>query len=117
MANSTHEEQLTSSPRWIVVIVGIVAVVLGILLAIKPIGTTIVVLQLLGWFFFIAGLFTALSIIIDREYWSWKLFVGVLGIIAGLFVIDHPLWTSLATTTTFAVILGRSESLWVSARS
>jgi len=34
------------------------------------------------------------------------LFVGALGIIAGLFVSDHPLWTSLAATTTFAVILG-----------
>jgi len=106
MANSTQEEQLSSSPRWIVVIEGIIAVVLGILLVIKPIGTTTVVLQLLGWFFFIAGLFTALSIIINREHWGWKLFVGVLGVIAGLFVSDHPLWTSLAITTTFAVILG-----------
>ncbi|MCJ7662274.1 MAG: DUF308 domain-containing protein [Anaerolineales bacterium] len=34
------------------------------------------------------------------------LFVGALGIIAGLLVSDHPLWTSLAVTTTFAVILG-----------
>ena len=78
MATSTQEEQFASSLRWIVVIEGIIAVVLGILLVIKPIGTTTMVLQLLGWFFFIAG----------------------------LFVSDHPLWTSLAVTTTFAVILG-----------
>lgn len=106
MASSTIEVQASSSSRWLVVIEGVIAILLGILLVIKPIETTTVVLQLMGWFFFIAGVFTVLSILIDREYWGWKLFVGVLGVIAGMFVIEHPMWTSLATVTTLSVIIG-----------
>ncbi len=38
--------------------------------------------------------------------WGWKLIVGILGVIAGLIVIQHPLWSALLVPATLVLILG-----------
>lgn len=41
----------------------------------------------------------------DRTAWGWKLFAGILGILAGLVVVQHPLWGSILLPATAAIII------------
>jgi uncharacterized membrane protein HdeD (DUF308 family) len=46
-------------------------------------------------------------IFVDRSVaWYWSLLIGILGIIAGIIVLRHPLVTALAIPTAVAIWLG-----------
>jgi uncharacterized membrane protein HdeD (DUF308 family) len=62
--------------------------------------------QVLGIYWFIAGILNIVGIFVDSTAWGWKLFIGVLGIIAGVIVIGNPLWSSVVTLATLVIILG-----------
>jgi uncharacterized membrane protein HdeD (DUF308 family)/predicted flap endonuclease-1-like 5' DNA nuclease len=93
-------------PWWLVLIEGIAAIVVGLLLLTQPAVTTVVLVQLLGLYWLISGIFSIISIFIDSSMWGWKLFAGVLGILAGILIIQHPLWSALLVPTTFVFLLG-----------
>lgn len=103
---SIAEAETPGLPWWLVLIEGIAAIILGLLLFMRPAATTIVLIQFLGIYWLITGLFTIISIIWDRSAWGWKLFSGILGIIAGLLIIQNPLWSTLLVPTTLAWVLG-----------
>jgi hypothetical protein len=46
---------------------------------------------LMGLWWLIQGLFNLLAIFVDRSQWGWKLIGGILGVAAGLIVLNHPL--------------------------
>lgn len=85
---------------------GIAALILGFLLLLRPGMTTVLLVQFLGIYWFVSGIFGIISIFIDSEMWGWKLFAGILGIIAGIIIIQHPLWSPVIVGTTLAIILG-----------
>jgi uncharacterized membrane protein HdeD (DUF308 family) len=95
-----------SIPWWLVLIEGIFAVIIGILLLSKPGMTTAVLVQVLGIYWFIAGILNIVSIFVDHTAWGWKLIIGILGIVAGLLIIRHPLWSTLLVPTTIIIVLG-----------
>ena len=101
---STYEE--TPFPWWLVLIEGIALLIIGLLL-ITATGTTLAVLvQILGIYWLIKGIFNLVSIFIDNTLWGWKLFAGVIGVLAGLAVIRHPLYATLLVPSVYAVLLG-----------
>ena len=61
---------------------------------------------LIGFFWFVRGMFQIISIFVDSSAWGWKLFAGLLGMIAGIAVVRHPLWSSVLLPATVAFILG-----------
>jgi uncharacterized membrane protein HdeD (DUF308 family) len=89
-----------------VLIEGIALVILGILLLATPNMTTTVVVRFLGIYWLIAGIIEILSIFLDRSLWGWKLFIGVLGIIAGILIFQHPRWSTPFVGATLVIILG-----------
>jgi uncharacterized membrane protein HdeD (DUF308 family) len=93
-------------PWWLVLLEGIFAIIIGILLLSKPGMTTAVLVQVIGIYWFIAGILNIVSIFIDHTAWGWKLFIGILGIIAGLLIIQHPLWSTVLIPTTLIIVLG-----------
>jgi uncharacterized membrane protein HdeD (DUF308 family)/predicted flap endonuclease-1-like 5' DNA nuclease len=93
-------------PWWLVLIEGIALVVLGLLLLAKPGMTTLILLQLLGIYWLLVGMFKIVSIFIDSTAWGWKLFAGIVGIIAGMLVFRHPLWGGSVLGATLIVFLG-----------
>ncbi|MGB6421250.1 MAG: DUF308 domain-containing protein [Anaerolineales bacterium] len=95
-----------SVPWWLVFLEGIAAVIIGIFLLTSPGATLFVLIQILAVYWFISGIFSIISIFIDNEMWGWKLFVGILGIIAGVIIIRHPLWSTLLVPTIVIIILG-----------
>ena len=93
-------------PWWLVLLEGIAAVIIGILLLAEPRMTITVLIWILGIYWFVAGIFSIISIFIDSSAWGWKLFIGILGILAGLVIMRHPLWSSLLVPTVAVIVLG-----------
>ena len=93
-------------PWWLVLIEGIFAVILGLLLFSYPGATAAVMVQFLGIYWLVAGFFRIISIFIDSSMWGWKLFAGILGIVAGLLILQHPLWSPFVVAGTLVIILG-----------
>ncbi len=93
-------------PWWLVLIEGIALLILGLLLLARPAMTTIILVQVIGIFWFIDGIFRIIGIFIDRTAWGWSLFAGILGIIAGIIVLRHPLWAPAVAGSALIIILG-----------
>lgn len=85
---------------------GIISLVLGILLITRTEGTIEVIMLLLGLWWLIQGLFNILAIFIDRSQWGWNLISGILGVIAGLLVLNFPLVGGAIYFSVITIVLG-----------
>lgn len=104
-STKTAGSGVVSTPWWLVLIEAIAAILIGILFLVSPGATLIVTVRLLGFYFLITGILSIVGIFVDSSAWGWKLFSGILGILAGIVIIDHPLWATLAVPATFVWVL------------
>ena len=96
----------TTFPWWLVLLEGIFAAIFGILLLIAPGASLIFLVQLLGFYLFLGGIFRLVSIFTDSSSWGWKLVGGLLGIIAGIVVLQHPILSTFIVPTYIVYIIG-----------
>lgn len=99
-------EETRRPPWWLILIEGIALIILGLLWLANPASTTVVFVWVLGLYWLVAGIFKIVSIFLDHSMWGWKLFAGILGVIAGLIILQHPLWSSVVVGATLIIILG-----------
>jgi uncharacterized membrane protein HdeD (DUF308 family) len=95
-----------STMWWVPLLEGIALIIIGILLFTDTEQTVFTLVLFLGIWWFISGIFDLISLFIDRTQWGWKLFSGILGIIAGLVIIRHPMWAALLVPATLVWLLG-----------
>ncbi|GCE05436.1 HdeD family acid-resistance protein [Dictyobacter aurantiacus] len=95
----------TAIPWWIAMMEGIALIIVGLLLLFSPAMTTLVLVQVLGWYWLIGGILSFVSIFVDKTQWGWKLVIGILGVLAGLAVVRHPLWSALMIPTLIVICL------------
>jgi uncharacterized membrane protein HdeD (DUF308 family) len=93
-------------PWWVVLVEGIVVALFGLLLLVAPGASLFFMVQLLGLYLFIAGIFRIIGIFLDPTAWGLKLIAGVLCLIAGLAVLRHPLWGAIAAPAGLVIIVG-----------
>jgi uncharacterized membrane protein HdeD (DUF308 family) len=96
----------TTFPWWLVLLEGIFAAIFGILLLIAPGASLIFLVQVLGFYLLIEGILRIVSIFLDSSLWGLKLGIGILGILAGIVVLNHPLWSAIAIPTYIVYIIG-----------
>ena len=96
----------TGFPWWLVLLEGVAAAIVGLFLLTAPGATLLVLIQVLGIFWLVCGIFRIISIFMDSSMWGWKLIGGVFGILAGIVVLQHPLWSSVLVPAIYLVILG-----------
>jgi len=96
----------TGLPWWLVLLEGIAAVIIGLFLLTAPGATLFVLIQVLGIFWLVGGIFRIIGIFIDTSLWGWKLIGGVLGILAGIVVLQHPIWSTVLVPEIYVIILG-----------
>ena len=96
----------TTFPWWLVLLEGIFAVFFGILLLVAPGATLVFLVQVLGFYLFIEGILRLVSIFLDSSLWGLKLGIGILGILAGIVVLNHPLLSALAIPTYIVYVIG-----------
>lgn len=92
VSTSAEISPLLPGQRWRTVIEGATAIVIGLLLLALPSQTLLVLVQLLGIYWLVTGVVMLASLFIDQRQWGWKLLLGVLGVIAGLAVVQLELW-------------------------
>ena len=64
------------------------------------------IVQFVGLQWLISGIFLLVNIFVDKALWGWKLIAGILGILAGLSVFQHPLWSTVLLPTVLVIFLG-----------
>ncbi len=106
MTTDVRSLEAAQFPWWLVLLEGIVALIFGILLLTAPGATLVVIVQITGFFWLIQGIFQIVGIFVDSSMWGWKLFAGVLGVIAGILVLQHPLWSAVLVPSIIVIILG-----------
>lgn len=92
-------------PWWLIMIAGIAVFIVGLLFLISPHMSLLVLVQLLGLFWLVTGILELVSIFVDRRRWGWKLFAGILGVLAGLIVMRDPLWSAIIVPAVLIIIL------------
>jgi uncharacterized membrane protein HdeD (DUF308 family) len=71
-------------PWWLVLLEGILLALFGLLLLVAPGASLFFMMQLLGLYLFIEGIFRIIGIFLDSSSWGSKPVVGILCLIAGL---------------------------------
>ncbi|HIE57277.1 MAG TPA: HdeD family acid-resistance protein [Anaerolineales bacterium] len=106
MTTNQAQMQTVEVPWWLVLLQGISALIIGLSLLIAPGATTLFVVQFLGIYWLISGIFQIVGIFVDDTSWGWKLFGGVIGILAGFAVLNHPLWSTFMVPNVLATMIG-----------
>jgi len=106
MAQLVKRMNETGTPWWVLLITGISAFLLGLLLLFVPIQALVVIVQLLGLYWLVTGIIDIVRIFTERTRWAWKLLSGIIGIILGIAVLQHPLWSAVLIPTTTIYLLG-----------
>jgi len=92
--------------KWLIIIQGVAGILLGLMLLLAPGASTVILVQFLALYWLISGIIGLVSLVWDRTQWGWKVFGGILGIIAGMAVIKHPLYATVLVTSTLVIFMG-----------
>jgi uncharacterized membrane protein HdeD (DUF308 family) len=93
-------------PWWLLLLEGIAAVLIGILLLTETKSTLYTLVVFLGIYFLITGILDLVMLFVDQSQWGWKLFSGIIGIVAGVIIIRDPIWASVLVPTTLVWLIG-----------
>jgi uncharacterized membrane protein HdeD (DUF308 family) len=93
-------------PWWLLLLGGILNVIVGILLLTNPAKTVLALVWVLGLYWLIQGIFILIGMFVDHSAWGWKLFMGILSILAGIVVLRHPIASTLAIPSILILLLG-----------
>ena len=100
------ESEGATFPWWLVLLEGIFAGIFGLLLLSAPTATLLFLVQVFGFYLFLGGIFRVVSLFTDSSSWGWKLVGGLLGIIAGIAVLQHPILSTVIVPTYIIYIIG-----------
>ena len=104
------EVQTIERPWWLTLIGGILAVIVGAILLWAPAKTRVetytLLVALLGIYWLIQGIFEIIAMFVDHSMWGWKLFIGIISIIAGGAILVYPIAAALALPRIFVLVLG-----------
>jgi uncharacterized membrane protein HdeD (DUF308 family) len=109
-ATTATSVQTKQRPWWLTLIMGILAFVVGAILLWSPAKTKVETYQLLiavlGLYWLICGIIDIVSMFTDHTAWGWKLFMGIVSIIAGGTILMYPIAAGVALPRIFVLILG-----------
>jgi len=109
-ATSATAMQTKQRPWWMTLITGIALVVVGAMLLFaaprQKLDTYMVLVAFLGIYWLVQGIFDIVSIFIDHTAWVWKLFIGIVSIIAGSSILMYPIAAAIALPKIFVLVLG-----------
>jgi uncharacterized membrane protein HdeD (DUF308 family) len=92
---------------WVFLLQGFAGIIIGLMLITEPGATLVALTTVLGFYWLITGVLALVQVFVDRATpWIWSLLAGLVGILAGLFVLRHPLVAALTVPTVLVIILG-----------
>lgn len=106
MSTLTNSTESNLFPWWVGLVQGIFILIVGLLLLTNPLATTLVIVQFLGIYWLVSGVFALVGLFINRERWVLKLIAGIFGILAGLGIMQHPLWSTFLVPSVLVIFIG-----------
>ncbi len=107
MATAVVAKQQQPSTWWLFLLQGIAAILLGLMLLTAPGATLLALMTFLGFYLLVTGMLALVRVFVDRSgAWVWSLLSGIVGILAGIFVLNHPLLAAVTVPTVLIIILG-----------
>ena len=107
---SATSMQTRARPWWLTLIMGITVLALGAILLWAPAKDKVeayqFIIAFLGFYWLIGGIMEIVSLFVDRTAWGWKLFMGIISIIAGSYVLMYPVAAGVALPRIFVLMLG-----------
>jgi uncharacterized membrane protein HdeD (DUF308 family) len=102
--------QVRRRPWWMTVILGFAALIIGAILLWAPaknkVNTYELLVAFLGIYWVIIGIMDLVSMFVDHSMWGWKLFIGIVSILAGGWILMYPIAAGLALPQIFVLVLG-----------
>jgi uncharacterized membrane protein HdeD (DUF308 family) len=97
-------------PWWLMLINGILAVIVGAVMLwgtlMNKVDLYFLLIWFLGFWWLIRGIFEIVYMFIDHTAWGWKLFMGIVSILAGSYILMYPVVSALALPKIFVWVLG-----------
>lgn len=94
---------------WVPLVIGIVAIIVGLLFFMRPVATSATAVFLLGAYWLVLGIVELIGLFRDRTAWGWKLFMGIIAILAGGVILSGFIQSTrlemLATTMMVGIAL------------
>jgi uncharacterized membrane protein HdeD (DUF308 family) len=107
MAVITASHEQHSDIWWLFLLEGIAAILFGVLLLTAPGATLLGLAVVLGFYWLAMGVLELVRVFVDRSVpWMWSLLIGLVGIVAGILVLNHPLFAAVVLPATLVVYLG-----------
>ena len=104
---TTVEQTQQSDIWWVFLLQGIAAIVLGLLMFTAPGATLLVLVTMLGIYWLVMGVLSLVRVFADRSVpWIWSLLIAIVGILAGLAVLKHPLVAALFVPASLVIVIG-----------
>jgi len=104
------QPQPAQRPWWLTLVMGIAASVVGGILLFGSLTaqarTYLLLVQLLGIWWLVDGFVNIIHMFTDHRGWGWKLFSGLVGILAGGWILVYPVYAAVALPRIFVLILG-----------
>jgi uncharacterized membrane protein HdeD (DUF308 family) len=98
---------ITTAHWWVFLLEGIAAILVGFLLLTEPATTLVAITIFLGFYWLFVGVLELVRMFVDRTVpWIWSLLIGILGIVAGVLVLNHPLFAAIVLPATLVLYLG-----------
>ncbi len=106
MTTMTSSIETDQSPWWLVLLGGVLNIILGLLLLTSPVKTVYTLVIVLGYYWIFSGLITLVAMFIDHKAWGWKLFSGILSLLAGITILRYPLISMFTIPAIIILLLG-----------
>jgi uncharacterized membrane protein HdeD (DUF308 family) len=102
--------QSKERPWWLMLINGILAVIVGGVMLwgtlMNKVDLYMLLVWFLGFYWLFRGIFDIVYMFVDHTAWGWKLFMGIVGIMAGSYILMYPVVSALALPKIFVLVLG-----------
>ena len=101
--------QFISDTWWIVLLRGMMLLLFGILFMFYPGITLITVMAILGVYWFVDGIFMIVTSVVGHRQikgWGWGILSGILGVLAGIIVMLHPVAGAVFTQLFLVYFMG-----------
>ncbi|MBE2221503.1 MAG: HdeD family acid-resistance protein [Anaerolineae bacterium] len=106
MSLTQPQKEAKAAPWWLVLLEGISLIIIGIFLLTSTAKATVFIIQVMGIYWIISGIFQLIGLFMDHTAWGWKLFAGIISILAGVIVVGQPLMATVVVLSVAIIILG-----------
>ena len=97
-------------PWWLTLVMGIAAIIVGGILLFGSLTAQarmyLLLIQLVGIWWLVDGIMNLVYMFTDHTGWGWKLVMGIVGILAGGWVLIYPVYAAVALPRIFVLVLG-----------